>query len=64
MTEKIRVRITGPCEVAGVKPGGFVDLDPSVTNIRALETAGHVRAAPMKAVKADKPEKAEKAPSF
>lgn len=58
MTDKVKARIIGPCEIAGAKPGGMVDLDPSVTNIKALERSGHIRIVPAKPAKADKDAKA------
>jgi hypothetical protein len=41
--EKIRAEVIGPCPIDGVPPGGTVDLDPTVTNVGALVTGGHIR---------------------
>lgn len=37
-------KIVGTCEVAGVEPGGTVDLDPDEPTTLALITAGHLAA--------------------
>lgn len=50
-----KFRVVGPCEVAGVAPGGEVDLDPTQVNIPALEAAGHVEPVGEKAVRPKKP---------
>lgn len=45
MTSKAteRYRVAGPFEVAGVAPGGVVELDPAAVNITALADAGHLQ---------------------
>lgn len=50
-------RVVGSSRVAGVDPGGTVELDPERVNIPALITGGHI--APVKAPA--KPAKAQKA---
>lgn len=40
--DKIRAKVTGPNEVAGVAPGGTVELDPAAVNIAALVEGGHI----------------------
>jgi hypothetical protein len=46
-----KVRVIGPCEIAGVARGGTVDLEDTVINVDALVAAGHVE------VLADEPPK-------
>lgn len=42
-TEKVRARVVGPRTVAGVAPGGVVELDPGQVNVSALVEAGHIK---------------------
>ncbi|MFI7042585.1 hypothetical protein ACIBI0_38410 [Microbispora rosea] len=50
-------RVVGSSRVAGVDPGGTVDLDPERVNIPALVAGGHVE--PVKAPAKAKAQKAE-----
>lgn len=53
--DRIRATVTGPNEVAGVAPGGTVELDPELVNVAALVEGGHVQLtkAAAKVVEAD-----------
>lgn len=52
--DKVRVRVIGPFQVAGVDPGGTVELDETV-NIAALVEAGHIEVLPESATKVRRP---------
>jgi len=52
-------RVVGSSRVAGVDPGGTVDLDPDRVNIPALIAGGHVE--PVKAPAREKPARAQTA---
>lgn len=41
-SDKVRARVIGSHEVAGVAAGGTVDLDPAEVNVPALVEAGHI----------------------
>jgi hypothetical protein len=45
-------RVIGQQAVAGVQPGGTVDLDPAEVDVAALQAAGHIE--PVKA-RAERP---------
>lgn len=47
----VRVEVTGPCEVAGVRKGSTVELDDTKVNVQALVKAGHVKVLPDKPAK-------------
>ncbi len=38
----MKCKVIGNLEIAGVAPGGVVDLDPDTVNIPALIAGGHV----------------------
>lgn len=45
MTEEnklVRATVVGSCRVAGVEPGGTVELDPELVNVPALVEGGHI----------------------
>ncbi|WP_157251123.1 hypothetical protein [Nonomuraea typhae] len=37
-----RYRVIGPCEVAGVQPGGVITEFPAGVNVEALIQGGHI----------------------
>lgn len=54
--DMVRVKVIGTRAVAGVAPGGTVELDPERVNIAALVDAGHVEpagSAPARKARAD-----------
>ncbi|MGI5493881.1 hypothetical protein [Microtetraspora malaysiensis] len=56
----MKYRVIGDCRVAGVEPGGVVELDAAAVNIPALIEGGHI--APIPAEHAEESTRRERRP--